>query len=309
MTFLCLDHFYLSMNKVDTAVCFFYSLSDNAMKTCSKASITILVDNNGKNGLAVEHGLSMWIETEGKTILFDSGQGGALEKNVTTLDVDLKRAEAFVLSHGHYDHTGGIPYILRRAPSVEVYGHPGIVRPRYTIRNGTATPIHMPREAMAAIDTLPTKRLHWLQKPFLLSESIGLTGFIPRKTDFEETGGPFYLDQGGNRPDLIEDDMALWIQTGEGLVVCVGCCHAGLVNTIKHVRRISGEERIRAVIGGFHLISADDRRIERTVEVLQSVTPQFIAPCHCTGDVAVSKLQNALGKCVSPGAAGMTYRF
>lgn len=281
----------------------------HVMKVCNKATITILVDNHGTDGLAVEHGLSMWIEVDDKTVLFDSGQGRAFEENVTALGVNLRRADAFILSHGHYDHTGGIPYVLRRASSVDVYGHPGIVRPRYAFRNGTATPIHMPPGAMAAIDAMPTKQLHWLQKPMMLSGCMGLTGPIPRRTDFEDTGGPFFLDPAGKRPDAIEDDMAMWIRTGEGLIVCVGCCHAGLVNTIEYVRRISGEERIRAVIGGLHLMAAGELRMERTIEALQTISPQFMAPCHCTGEAAVSKLQDVLGDCVSPGAAGMTYRF
>ncbi len=279
------------------------------MKTCSDVSVTLLVDNHGQDGLSVEHGLAMWIEADGKKVLLDSGQGSAFEKNVAALGVDLEAVDAFVLSHGHYDHTGGIPFVLRQAPNVEVYGHPGIVRPRYSINNGTARSIQIPRAAMAAIDGIPSGRLHWLQQPGTLSGSMGLSGFIPRETDFEDAGGPFYLDSNGKRPDVVEDDMALWIRTDEGLVVCVGCCHAGLVNTLEHVRRISGQERIRAVIGGLHLINADARRMDRTIDALREYSLNMLVPCHCTGDAAVSRLQDDLGLLVSPGSAGMTYQF
>ena len=143
----------------------------------------------------------------------------------------------------------------------------------------------------------------------MLSDIMGITGYIPRETEFEDTGGPFYLDPEGKRPDLIDDDLALWIRTDQGLVVCLGCCHAGLVNTIHHVRSISGTDRIRAIIGGLHLMNADDRRIERTIDALRSFSPDVIIPCHCTGEHASALLLNALDERVEPGVAGATYQF
>jgi 7,8-dihydropterin-6-yl-methyl-4-(beta-D-ribofuranosyl)aminobenzene 5'-phosphate synthase len=277
--------------------------------TSTDVSITILVDNHAGDGLSGEHGLSMRIRTAGKVILFDTGQGSGLENNAHILGVDLSETDALVLSHGHYDHTGGIPAVLRESPEVDVYCHPGIVRPRYTIRNGEARASQMPRESIAAMVALSTIQLHWVKHPEMLSDTMGITGYIPRKTEFEDTGGPFYLDPEGNRPDLIDDDLALWIRTDQGLVVCLGCCHAGLVNTICHVRNISGTDRIRAIIGGLHLMNADDRRIERTIDALRSFFPGIIIPCHCTGDHASALLLNALGERVEPGVAGVTYQF
>ena len=114
----------------------------------------------------------------------------------------------------------------------------------------------------------------------------------------------------GNLHNLqIDDDLALWIRTNQGLVVCLGCCHAGLVNTLHHVRTISGTDRIRAIIGGLHLLNADDRRIEQTVDALRSFSPRAIIPCHCTGDNALALLLNALGERVVPGSAGANYQF
>jgi len=275
----------------------------------SEVRITIIADNLAARGLSTEHGLALWIEAVGKRILFDTGQGITLEENARELGIDLSGTDMIVLSHGHYDHTGGISRVLRLSRNAVVYGHPGIVHPRYAVRNGTATAIHMPRESMAALDRLPSEKLRWIQQSVLLPKNIGLTGPIPRETGWEDTGGPFYLDPKGTRVDPIDDDLAFWIPTGKGVVLCVGCSHGGLVNTLNHVRRLSGDLPIRAVVGGFHLVNASRERLDRTVEALRRLDPEQVIPCHCTGPSAVARLVDELGERVTPGAAGMTFTF
>ncbi len=272
--------------------------------------ITILVDNRiSRLELQAEHGFALWIENEGKRILFDTGQGGALEKNAKMLGIDLGKTDMVVLSHGHYDHSGGLAKVLRHAAAVELYCHPGVILPRYSMKNGIATPVHMPQDSMAAMDRLPPAQLHWLQQPFRLSARIGLSGPIPRSTNYEDAGGPFFLDPKGKRPDPFSDDLALWMQTQSGLVVCVGCSHAGLVNTLDHVRRQNNGQKIRAVIGGFHLVNASSRRLSETISALRRLEVQLVVPCHCTGDLAMAELEDSLGKKVMSGAAGMTFQF
>ena len=275
----------------------------------SSVDITIVVDNLTEPGLVAEHGFSLWIEADGRRILFDTGQGPALAPNAEALGVDTGRADALVLSHGHYDHTGGLPHVSAVAGDVAVYCHPAAVQPRYAIRNGRAASIQMPRAAMAALDRIDSTRLHWISRPLQLTDQIGLTGPVPRETDYEDVGGPFFLDPEGCRPDPIEDDLALWIHTDAGLVVCVGCCHAGLINTLRHVRRLAGEARIRAVIGGFHLHAAGPRRLIPTADELKAMDIERIVPCHCTGEAAMVFLAEALGSRVETGAAGRAYHF
>jgi 7,8-dihydropterin-6-yl-methyl-4-(beta-D-ribofuranosyl)aminobenzene 5'-phosphate synthase len=277
--------------------------------TSSDVKITILVDNQAGDGLFTEHGLSFWIETEGKRILFDTGQGNALEPNARVLGAALGETGILVLSHGHHDHTGGVPQVLRIARKSEIYCHPGAAQPRFSIRDGTPKPVQMQRESMAAIEKLPEQSFHRVSRPVSLSNRIGITGYIPRETSYEDTGGPFYLDSEGMRADPIDDDLAMWIRTDDGLVICVGCCHAGLVNSINHVRRLSDCSSIRAVIGGFHLLNAGSQRLDRTAAALRAFKPGMVVPCHCTGEHAVAVLRDALGDRVSPGAAGMTFRF
>jgi 7,8-dihydropterin-6-yl-methyl-4-(beta-D-ribofuranosyl)aminobenzene 5'-phosphate synthase len=272
------------------------------------AIITIVVDNQCGPGLVAEHGLSVYIESEAKRILFDTGQGRALAANARALGVGLETIDTLVLSHGHYDHTGGLATVLRSA-AVDLYCHPGVTQPRYAIRNGSPKPIHMPHAAMAALDKVSERRLHWVLEPVMLGPTIGITGPIPRQSDFEDTGGPFYLDPEGRRPDPLVDDMALYIVTAKGLVVCVGCCHAGLVNTLNHVHQLNGGAPILAVIGGLHLLHAGSRRLAQTIGALRSVAPKMVVPCHCTGEYALAALGDALGKRLLPGAAGLTLRF
>jgi 7,8-dihydropterin-6-yl-methyl-4-(beta-D-ribofuranosyl)aminobenzene 5'-phosphate synthase len=275
----------------------------------SKLAITILVDNEASEGLSREHGLSLWLETDAGHILFDTGQDCALADNARKLGIDLARADILALSHGHFDHTGGIRHVLDQAAGIHLYCHSAANQKRYAIFGDVAELISMPSESVAAIARLQSERLHWTDSPVLISEYIGLTGSIPRSTSYEDAGGPFYLDAKKRHTDSIEDDQALWINTASGLVICVGCCHAGLVNTIQYVRHLTGVSKIRAIIGGFHLLQANEERLQRTIAELRSLAPELIVPCHCSGGSAVELLRNALGESVICGHGGATYKF
>ncbi len=272
-------------------------------------TITILVDNYAGDGLSAEHGLSLWIDAGSRRILLDTGQGGALAPNAEKLGIDLSMADSLVLSHGHYDHTGGVSWAIRNAPEMEVFCHPAAVVPRYGMREGESKPLGMTGESLWALESLSSRRNHWVQAVRVLFPGIGLTGYIPRQTDYENTGGAFFLDPELRRPDPIDDDMALWIHTPEGLIMCVGCCHAGLVNTLNQALFQSGASRLRAVIGGFHLLNADDSRIENTVKALRYLSPELIVPCHCTGSKAVDVMADAFGSGVRPGCSGASFTF
>jgi 7,8-dihydropterin-6-yl-methyl-4-(beta-D-ribofuranosyl)aminobenzene 5'-phosphate synthase len=271
--------------------------------------ITILVDNKADDGLLAEHGLALWIETGSLRILFDTGQGKALPYNAGILGIDLQDADALVLSHGHYDHTGGVPYVIGRKPNLDIYCHPAVVVPRYSIRSADQPkPIHMSQDSKIALHHLSFDRLHWVSQPMLLTSDIGVTGPIPRKNGCEDTGGPFFLDSHGQHADPINDDQALWIKTSRGLVIIVGCSHAGLVNTIDAIRESTGESSVVAVIGGFHLQNASEERLQKTVMALQGPDFGMLIPCHCTGDAALKRFCASFGDRVRPGHAGMRIR-
>ena len=271
-------------------------------------SITVLSDNRAAYGLEAEHGLSLWIEADGQSILFDTGRGDALPRNAEALGIDTGRTDALALSHGHYDHTGNVPWALEQALGATLYLHPSALRSRYSIHE-TPKQIGMPRSSVEAVQKLPEERRRWVSSPTALSAHIWLTGGVPRETTYEDTGGPFFLDEAGMHTDGIPDDLSLWIETSAGLVVCLGCCHAGVINTLRRICYVSRDNRIIALLGGMHLLHASEERLERTAEALKAYTIPHVFPCHCTGDAACAYLAGQLGSSVLPGYAGMKVRF
>jgi 7,8-dihydropterin-6-yl-methyl-4-(beta-D-ribofuranosyl)aminobenzene 5'-phosphate synthase len=272
--------------------------------------ITVLVDEHAGEGLMAEHGLSLWIAAGTRRILFDTGQGAALVLNARQLGVALEETETVVLSHGHYDHTGGLGDVLTRAPTANLVLHPDAVTRRYSVGPSQAgRSIGMPDDVRALVERRSGDKVTWSDRPVHLAPNIGVTGPIVRRMSLEHSSGRFFLDDRGQAPDPITDDQALWIATPAGLVVCVGCSHAGLVNTLDQVRHLTGVSTVRAVIGGFHLIDADGQRLRHTIEALRAIGPELLAPCHCTGDRAVGLLKEAFGARMSPCHSGAVYRF
>ena len=175
---------------------------------------------------------------------------------------------------------------------------------RYSIRKNIPRHINIQKNSREALQSLNSDRLTDTQKPTMITENIGLTGYVPRKNNFEDTGGPFYLDKEGLIDDLIEDDMAMWIKTDKGLVICVGCSHSGIVNIINYIIDITGETKIHTLVGGFHLVNADDQRIKKTTDSLKTFNIKHLIPCHCTGEKGTKAICDELGSVATPGFAG-----
>ena len=255
------------------------------------ANITILVDNSANDGLVAEHGFSAWIETGERNILFDTGQGNALLANACMLDIDLRKADSVVLSHGHYDHSGGLAEFLTINGHASVIYAEGATQRRLSCHEKQPPKdIGMPELAVKLLDELPDGRNRKITAPLILAPGIGVTGPIPRQTSFEDSGGPFYFDKEKSIADPIIDDGSIWLETTHGLVILTGCCHAGIVNTIHYARQLSGIDKVSGIIGGLHLLHAKNQRLERTFDFLSSCHLDFIRPCHCTGEQAIERM-------------------
>lgn len=273
--------------------------------------ISIIVNNiAGCPGLISEHGFSMYIRSGRLRIIFDTGQENyVFANNARKLGIDMHAINTVVLSHGHYDHIGGMPSVISACNAFDLYAHPEVMRTRYSIRPERVKSSGISFESQTAIQSLPPRSLHWSKESINLTENVGLTGYIPRKTEFEDPGGPFFFDREGIQPDPINDDQSLWIKTAKGLVVCTGCCHAGIINTLQHIQRLSGCEKIHALIGGLHLVNASTERIEKTMTALDKFQLDLIAPCHCTGAIATELIQNRFKERAASCAAGRRFCF
>lgn len=251
-------------------------------------AVLVVVDNTTvRSDLAGEHGLALWVEAGGHRLLLDTGQGGAIRANAPRLGVPLETAEAVVLSHGHYDHAGGLPYVLERAAAARVFAHPAATGPRFSRRDAPPPKaIGMPDAASAALRGLGG-RIVRTEAPTEVVPGVWVTGEIPRRTAFEDVGGDFHTDPACRRPDAIPDDQAVFLRTGRGLVVLCGCAHAGVVNTLDYVADLTGRDDVVAVIGGLHLGRATPERLDRTAEAIGRYGVQVLAPAHCTGEAAV----------------------
>jgi len=256
--------------------------------------ITVLVEDTvNARGLQAEHGLAFHVQTGRHQLLFDTGQSDLLIHNARKLNVGLENVEAIILSHGHYDHTGGLAAVREIAPRARCYVHPDALQPKFAGNpDGTSRAAGMSQASLQAIRESAQPAL-WTSKPTEVLDGIFVTGAIPRTNDFEDTGGHFFLDEACTRPDPLADDQSLFFDTRNGLVVLLGCGHAGVVNTIDCICQVTGNRRIYAVIGGLHLLTASPERIEKTVDAFRRWNVRQIASAHCTGMPAMARLWTA----------------
>ncbi|MCK4697083.1 MAG: MBL fold metallo-hydrolase [Dehalococcoidia bacterium] len=259
--------------------------------------ITTLSENTaGFPVVLAEWGLSVLVQTDDLNILLDTGASISVPHNSPLLGIDLSTIDRIVLSHGHYDHTGGLKEVLKQiGKRVEVIAHPDIWAKKFAHGEGWERYIGIPfsREELEALGAAFTLS----KEPVWISDDIVTTGEIPMTTEYEEIERMLYVKEDDQwLPDPLLDDRALVIKASEGLVVILGCAHRGAINTIRHAQEITGVALIHTVIGGTHLIGATEERVLRTAAALQELGVQRVGVSHCTGLPSAVLLAQQLGE-------------
>jgi 7,8-dihydropterin-6-yl-methyl-4-(beta-D-ribofuranosyl)aminobenzene 5'-phosphate synthase len=251
------------------------------------------------------------------------------------MEVDLSTIDAIALSHGHGDHTAAMPEVIRaigvypegreweagatmeeivawmQVRRVPLVAHPAAFRERWAIREdgtryGPSRPPPRAEWEAAGAEVILS------EGPYRLAPGCWTTGAVPRRS-FEGGGASTsraYREDNTFLPDGLEDDQSIVLNVaGKGLVVLSGCAHAGIVNTVRYAREISGVDRVWAILGGFHLAPAKEDEIQRTIDAIVEVEPQMVVPSHCTGFRAMAEFARRMPEEFVLGAVGTTYLF
>ncbi len=290
--------------------------------------IRVLIDNaKGAAGLRSQWGLSFWIETPAARVLLDCGGSGAFLRNAQRLREPVEAADALVLSHGHFDHGGGIREFVDAAPSARLVLHPGALLPRWSLhKNGKVDPIGLQDRSFAALRVVPERSI-WALAPLEVAPGVWASGPVPRRHTLEEAERTFFLDTACTIRDEVVDDQALWIETPVGLVILCGCAHSGVMNTVQYVRETvarrgaagteelivplaaDGLPEVRALLGGMHLLLARNERLQATAHYLEALDLELCAPCHCTGKRATALLGERLPEAFAEIVTGRELRL
>lgn len=272
--------------------------------------IRVIVENTAnRKGLLGEHGLSYAIEKNGQTILFDTGAGLALANNAAAMGIDLARIDTIGLSHGHFDHVGGLIFFEERNIFPRLYAHPDAFQPKFSKRDNQK----YYEIGLSSVDGLSSERFREclvpVEEPTEIIQGLWLTGPIPKTYEFENWPGDFFLDGRGERRDDLIDDQSLFFISKKGVVVILGCAHSGAINTLQYIRSKTGDLPIHHVMGGMHLLNASKDRIQSTIAELRRLDIEWISPCHCTGLPATLALHNAFGDRFKACSVGEEFRF
>jgi 7,8-dihydropterin-6-yl-methyl-4-(beta-D-ribofuranosyl)aminobenzene 5'-phosphate synthase len=248
-------------------------------------------------GMLGEWGLSVLVERDDRRTLLDAGGSISAARNGDLLGINWDRIDAIVLSHGHYDHTGGLREVLTRIRKpVKVVAHPDVFGAKFIqySKNDPPRYIGIPFQR-AELESLGAD-FHLTDEPVWLSGNVVTSGEIPMITDFETIDAGLCVRKNGEMiPDPLKDDQALFIKTSLGLVVVLGCAHRGTINTLHHARNVTGLETIHTVVGGTHLIRASELQVEMTIAALKEFGVQKLGVSHCTGMPAAMRLAQEFG--------------
>ncbi len=271
--------------------------------------LTVLNENLVyRAGLTAEHGLSVLVEEQGRRLLFDTGQTGRFMENAARLGVSLEGLDAIILSHGHYDHCGGLTALEKQLGQLPpVYVRKASFLKKYTAgrRPGEYRDIGIPwkrKESRAKwIDTEDFQEI-W--------PGFYLLGNIPYRPEGEpRPEGFFYQPEGKEEmePDAFSDEQFLAVDSPKGLTLVMGCSHMGIINCLLQVRERFPGRPIRCMLAGMHLMNASEEQIQKTIERLRPFRVECLIPVHCTGVEAIVAMKQAFGKRCRIGQCGARF--
>ena len=253
--------------------------------------ITLIEDNPDKNyNLYNEHGLSLYIEVNGINILFDTGKSGKFIENAKKLNVNLDNLQYVILSHGHYDHSGGFRKLTKEVEKSyklivgkEFFNYKYKVKGEHYKYNGNSF-----NEDFINKNNISFK---YVQDSFHINDNIIIFTNFRTDNNFEFINENLKIRQGKSYvADTFSDEIVLGIKTDKGIIVILGCSHVGIVNILKQIE--SKGNSIYGIIGGTHLIEADELRLNKTIEFLKERHIRFIGISHCTGEKATEKIKS-----------------
>lgn len=241
--------------------------------------LTVLMDNHTEIDVyhLGEPAVSYWLETDGKQFLFDTGYSDAFLKNAKTMGIDLTETDAILLSHGHNDHTGGLPGLLALSFSKKprLIAHPHALLPKQWNGMDIGSPLSMKELQEKTV-------LEFAKEPLWLTEHLVFLGEIPRTVDFEPAYAIGETIMGGQTvPDIIDDDTALAYVTEAGIYIITGCSHAGICNIVQYAKTVTGKTKVLGLLGGLHLLQ-ESQRSRKTIDFLAKEQIPDLCPCHCT---------------------------
>lgn len=244
-------------------------------------TIKVLVEDTAANSdLAVEHGLSLYVETAAQKFIFDCGQSGLAWENAAKLGVDLTRINFVVLSHSHYDHAGGFPSLLKIVKPKKIYTGRNFWQEKYS---RTAEGFKYRGAGFTFQDLARWNVAQKICDDLLeLDVESWLVGNFQRWYKFETIPEKFVRGE-EKLPDNFDDEICLVLREGDGVAVVVACSHVGILNIVSTVQKRL-DLPVKTLIGGVHLLDADSERIEKTLDLLESFGVKRFALCHCSGD-------------------------
>ncbi len=278
-------------------------------------------DIQSKNRLfpLAEHGFSALIQVKRgekqETVVLDAGiSSSGILHNIEALGNDLTDVKTIVLSHGHGDHTGGLPGLIEKLGSqqVSVVYHPdAFLEKKLVLLNGNELNVSAPKLA-----DLYRENISFVGKKdttLLANNMIMVSGEIPRTTSFEKGLSTHYIkrnDQWEKDPLVMEEQCVIINLRGQGLVVITGCSHTGLINSIRYAQKLTNIPKVHAIVGGFHLTGGFyETIIPNTIAELQKINPTYVMPGHCTGWSATHKIAEAMPQAFIANSVGTTLVF